>query len=252
MTVQNKLLHRRCLGTISYPAGVFALPVEFWWSDKLMTAYNSEMLCGPDEYIHYDYTRKSFHATARNDLVGGMRGDWLLMLDTDHQFGPDLTARLLDRLNAFEVDVVAGIYTFKQPPYLPVAYQFNEKTGLGRVIGDWNPTGEGVLGNELIQADALGAGCLMVRARVYDRIFEELRERPFDSVRQLGEDMSFFERLKRLGIKTYFDPRIESKHLEVCPRGLADTQQDAYSVEPPRPGMAIKPVNGMAREYMEA
>jgi hypothetical protein len=229
------------------PAGVPAMLTPFTIAWGEMCAYNAEILCGPDEYVHRTWTQKSFHSAARNELVGEMRGDWLLMVDTDHWFEPDLTARMLDRLNTFEVDVVCGVYTFKTPPYLPVLYQFNENTGLGRVIGDWNATGEGVLGNELVQVDAAGAGCLMVRASVYDRVFAELGEKPFDSVRHLGEDMSFFERLKRLGIKSYFDPRIECHHLEVRRTSLADCNRAAYIVGQPRPGMAIKPVDALER-----
>lgn len=209
------LLGKKPIGTIAYLGGVPAVLEEFCFSFAQMMQYNAEFLCGPNEYIHLDRAKVSFHAFARNRLADNMRGDWLLMLDTDHQFEPDLCHRLLDRMDRCNVDVIAGVYAYKNPPHLPTLYHWNENDGLEQ-IGKWEGRAT------LFECGSAGAGALMVRRKVFDRIEEELKEGPFSVIHPWGEDHSFFSRLKKLGIKAYFDPRIEAKHLAVKPVSIHD------------------------------
>jgi GT2 family glycosyltransferase len=143
-----------------------------------------------------------------------MQGDWLLMLDTDHVFEPDLCARLLKLANECEVDVITGLYQFKHGHHSPVLYRFQEPASCP--WGDWDREAK------LFQVDGAGAGCLWVRRSVFQRLRAELGDGPFDITPPFGEDFSFFRRLATLGIPAYCAPAVECHHLRSAPVTLAD------------------------------
>jgi glycosyltransferase involved in cell wall biosynthesis len=207
-----------------------ALLEEFTFSLAQMIQFNAEALCGPGEYVHLDRTKASFHSFARNQLAQHMQGDWLLMLDTDHQFTPDLCLRLLDRMNVTGADVIVGLYQHRQWPHAPVLYLKNEES-LYSPIGAWGMEG---ISPDVFTVDSAGAGCLMVRRKVFDRIRDELHESPFDIIAPFGEDHSFAKRCEKLGIKIVCDPRIECNHLQVRPISLADYDRSAVMLNEPQ------------------
>jgi GT2 family glycosyltransferase len=131
-----------------------------------------------------------------------------VMLDCDTSFEADFAARLVSTMYRYDLDVVTGVYSFKQPPYSPVLYMRNTETDQHEPVKDWDSSAE------LFQVDAAGGGCLCVRRRVFDRIRRELNEQPFERMGSKGEDFSFFRRLKALGIKTYCAWKIEMVHLD--------------------------------------
>jgi len=193
-----------------------AVPEPFCFSLTQMVQYNTEYFCGAGEAVHYTHSTVSFHSFARNDLVRQMIGDWLLMLDTDHQFEPDLAMRMLSLMDKHNIDVLTGVYVFKGDPHPPVLYTYDEKTKGLQNIGNWE--GEG----DIMEVGSAGGGCLMIRRSVFDRIKKELKEEPFEISGKYGEDHSFFLRLKKLKIKAYFAPNIESYHLVLKPLTLKD------------------------------
>ena len=181
------------------------MPTPFLWAWTQFLQYNGKHL-GP---IHYINTSSSFHAKARNQIVEETKGDWVLMLDTDQTFGPDILHRMLIRMEKDDLDVLTGMYQFKQPPHSPVLFKWN---------------GDATIRLQEYQAHAYdqfhyfpvecaGAGCLLVKDRVFERILKELKENPFDIITPLGEDFSFFKRLQRLGIESWCDPAITCEHL---------------------------------------
>ena len=201
------LLGNKTIGTIAY-LGAGAIYEEFFWSLNQMIQYNYEYLCESGERIHYDRVKQSYHSYARNELARRMRGDWLLMLDTDHAFAPDICARMLHLMYKHDVDVIVGKYRYKMPPHAPVLYKRNEDDAL-EVIVDWDKS------LELVQVDSSGGGCLLVKREVYDRIENELHELPFIEINPYSEDHSFFIRLAKLNIKTYCATNINYNHLSV-------------------------------------
>jgi len=209
---------KRIIGTISYMGGVGYLPELFCWSWGQMIQWNTEYLCQPGEIIHYDRATVSFHSYARNTVVEKMRGDWLLMLDTDHSFEPDICGRMLNLMEKAEIDVLTGLYQYKGQPHSPVLYR---EHGEGYfAIGGWDKD------VRAFQVDSAGAGCLFVRKVVYDRIRAELQESPFDITFPFSEDHSFFRRLKRLGIKSYCAPDIQYHHLAMKEITMDDYHED--------------------------
>lgn len=217
----------RAIGTIGYMGGIMALPEPFVWSWTQLVEFNHSGMCQPGEYVHYDRSRFSLHWSARNELVERMRGDWLLMLDTDVVFEPDLAARLVGTMYKYDLDVVAGIYPFKKAPSCPVLFLYNPETDRHDAIIDWDRS------CELFEFSGGGAGCLLIRRRVFDRIAAELKERPFDIIHPLGEDNSFFARIRKLGIKAMCAWRVECGHLDYAARVIERKNQnrDRFSFE---------------------
>ncbi len=217
------LMMNRCIGSVVYLGGIPAVLEEFCWSWGQMIQCNTELLCGPGEMIHYDRTRFSVHDVARNVLAESMRGDWIVMLDTDHQFDPDICARLLNAADTCNVDVVSGLYRFRTPPHHPVLYLMID--GEMRSLGDYDHK------MKYMQVDSAGAGCLFVRRRVFDRIKAELKEGPFNRIGVMGEDHSFFLRLKKLGIKAVAAMDVECHHLQVKPLSGKDFDPEIVDLE---------------------
>jgi hypothetical protein len=107
-----------------------------------------------------------------------------------------------------EADVLTGLYAYRQPPHYPVLYVWNPNTQRHDIVASWDKSAE------VFRIDSAGAGILLVKRKVYDRIKRELKERPFTRIGQTGEDHSFFTRLRKLDIPAYCAPRIEAEHLE--------------------------------------
>lgn len=220
------LMMNRCVGTVARMGGVPALLSEFVDSFADLMAWNTQYLCGPGEYVHYPRPPKaSIHDFARNSMADAMRGDWLLMLDSDHAFDPDLTWRLLRVADATGVDVVTGMYVFRQPPHPPVLFRMRE--GGMHPVGGWDETAEAM------EVDSAGAGCLLVRRGVFNRIRDELKEAPFDRIKGYGEDHSFFLRLKKLEIKAVCAMRVECHHLQIRPLSVSDYDREGVELNTP-------------------
>lgn len=214
------ILGRKTLGTVGYMGGVPAVLETFCWCWSQMVQYNAEFLETGLTCIHYDRARYSDHAPARNSLVEGMLGEWLLMLDTDHEFEPDILRRFLTLQAETGAQVISGLYRFKTEPYSPVAYANGSQP-----VASWPDD------LQLFEIDGGGGGALFVMREVYNRITEELKCGPFDRLLGISEDHSFFQRCKKLGIKTYLAPRIEAHHLHIVPVTSVDAVAADRAVE---------------------
>lgn len=215
------ILGNKAIGTVAYLGGLPALLESFCWSWGQMIAYNAEWV-EPGRYVHYERSTFSDHAPARNNLVSSFLGDWLVQLDTDHAFEPDLINRLVWTADNLGLDVLSGIYQMKQSPHVPVIYQWigpDDAPGL-QPMASWDKR------LKVVQIGSAGGGCLFVRRSVFDRIVNELNEQPFDRLNSYSEDHSFFLRLKRLDIPAYAALNIECNHLRVTPVTLDDLPQN--------------------------
>lgn len=219
-----KRLGNQPIGTIAYLGGLPAVLEPFCWAWGQLVQFNTEYLCGPGQYVHYDKATVSLHDFARNSLVERYLGDWLLMLDTDHAPPPDLAARLVGLMTLYDVGVLSAVYCHRAGPRSPVLYQWNEEGTAVLPIGDWDP------GARLLQVGSAGGGALLVRRWVYDRIRIELQEEPFVRRYPLGEDHSFFQRCRDLDILTYAAIQVESPHLEVRAFGLEDFDREILPI----------------------
>lgn len=228
----HMLIFKRPIGTLSYCVGYGPVNLtDFTWSWGNMIQYSNEYCCraSQGEYLHQSCGRSSDVSDSRNYLSKAFLGDWLWMTDCDHAFEPDIVARMLSLFNApspdgDRVDVLSGFYRYRAHPYLPVVFHFDEGSGLHHNIGPVD------FSQHIIRIHGCtGAGCLMVRRSVFDRIARELKEEPFTRIPPVGEDFSFGHRLRRLGIKWWLAPRIKSDHLTV--KRVTDADFDLNAVE---------------------
>ena len=258
---------RKPKGTVAYMGGIPAVYEPFCWAWGQLIQYNEEFLCNDKEYIHYYRATFSDHAPARNSIVKSSLGDWLFMLDTDHIFEPDILHRLLRSMEELDLDVITGIYQFKKHPFSPVIYKWEddneeqdekevvklvekilpnqkEENKLSRPKKDITNFPQAIAGWDksvkLMRIGSTGAGCLLVKQKVFDRIKIELNEEPFSRIKSFSEDHSFFYRLKQLDIKVFCDMRVQCKHVILKEIDLED--YDEENVDKAEP----KPVDGFA------
>lgn len=211
------LLGKKALGTVAYLGGLPAILENFTWAWGQMIAYNNEWVLS-DNYIHLDRATYSDHAPARNSLVSSFLGNWLIMLDTDHYFEPDIINRLTWIADTLDIDVLSGIYLMKRHPHVPVLYQWvgDKENPALQPMANWDKN------LKVVQIGSAGGGCLFVRRRVFDRITAELNEQPFDHIGAYSEDHSFFFRLKKLDIPAYAALHVQCHHLRIAEVTLDD------------------------------
>ena len=200
------LIGRKTIGTVGFMGGVPTTPTPFTkaWGDIIQ--YNYEYLLQPTQRIQYIHSTVSYHSLARDGLVDSMKGDWLLMLDMDVIPEPDIVYQMLYQMNTHKIDVLLGIYPYKGRIHAPVLYGYNPRKKSRFIIGDWDSK------FDVIPCDGAGAGCLMIRKSVVDKI-KATGESLFSIKEPYSEDNSFFMRCRELKIPIYFSPKIRLQHL---------------------------------------
>jgi len=182
------------------------------WQDTVYKSFTDDLAklllfsqnqIGP---LHYVTANVSYHELARKQIVDSFLGDWVLMLDTDHAFHPDLLTRMLALKEKYQTPVLSAIYQFKHPPHSPVATLWREDGKLAPLI-DWDRSGE------VVDVGAVGAGCLLVDRKVFDEIKRKLKEDPFGIRLGLSEDYSFCQRCRDLKIPVSLALQIECHHV---------------------------------------
>lgn len=126
--------------------------------------------------------------------------EWLMFLDDDHVFPPELLTRLL----AHDVAIVGALYMQRQVPFAPIAY--SNKTEDERYIpvqlADHGP-------NDLIEVAALGTGGMLIRSEIL-RAMQE----PWFEHGRASEDLIFCDRVYELGLgPVYCDLGARMGHL---------------------------------------
>ena len=210
------------------------------WADNTYSSFTDSLvelmqvtertICGPGEMLLYNKATISWHSGARNQIVEDAEGEWIFMLDTDHVFAPDLLIRLLEIRKKYGTEVLSGVYQYKHHPHGPVAGFWQGDKALAP-LADWDRSAE------ILEVGAVGAGCLLVDRKVYNRIKRELGELPFDITEGLSEDYSFCRRCRKLGIPVYLAPRVQCHH-------TIRTVLDLEDYRPPAQTKAVQIVNG--------
>lgn len=113
--------------------------------------------------------------------------DFLLWLDADHTFPPDLVARLA----AHGLPIIGCNYRFRDP-------EAARSTAANWVEGDRKAVEPKALGVEPV--DALGLGACLIKAEVFRTM-----KRPWFSMWLSGEDSYFFGQAKAQGFQPHVD-----------------------------------------------
>lgn len=152
---------------------------------------------------------------ARNELVewfmaSGM--EWFLSVDTDIILPEMVIPRLLARGKQL---IGALIYVAAEPIfpqiYTKIADFGFEGMGQYMVNDKWEP-------GELVEADATGAGCLLIHREVFESIppAKQFRwfQHEFEGTDMFGEDFTFCRRARSAGHQLYIDTAVKAGHIK--------------------------------------
>lgn len=150
---------------------------------------------------------------ARNQLTqyalekGGC--DFVLWLDSDMTFEPDLLERLMEDIDGKQA--VTGLCFGRRPPFKPCIYKSIrvEKEGLGVMphADNWYDYPR----DQLFEVEGFGFACVLMRMDMLDAM--SVYGIPFFPVAGLGEDLSFCWRARQLDIRLWCDSRLKIGHI---------------------------------------
>lgn len=125
--------------------------------------------------------------------------DYVLFVDSDMVFPPDLIAQLLKH----DKDIVSGACFARKAPHFPCFFSSisSEKC---------QPMTEYSRG--LVEVAGVGAACVMIKTQVFKDIYASGQLCYFPIV-NLGEDVAFCRRAIELGYKVFVDTNLQIGHI---------------------------------------
>ena len=147
---------------------------------------------------------------SRNKIVVDFmktNAEWLFFLDADVHLPIDAIPRLIKR----QLPIISGLYYTRFPPIVPVMWKIGKDKK--EAIIDYHP-------GDLVQADAGGAGCLLIHRSVIEKMEQPyfnwtLGHRP-EKMESMSEDFYFQRKLRTLGYKFIIDTSVVCKHEANC------------------------------------
>lgn len=165
--------------------------------------------------------------------------DYMLCLDADHTFPPDT----LDRLLEHNQMVVGANYVRRSLPTAPTAAMADKKgDGIEYLL---YTTAEKAAAGEVERAAHVGMGCVLINMKLFDVLqldAEKRGEKSFmplfkfepaaDNRGMRGEDVYFFEKVRRAGVPVFVDHAVSwtvgHVHQIIMTHQHAIDQRDAY------------------------
>jgi len=147
----------------------------------------------------FDHARNSACENVLSSLFS-----WLFFLDDDIVCPPDTVLRLM----AHKKDIISGLYFRRSPPLAPVMMKLDgEKASF---ITQFQP-------GEIVEADFVGAGCLLIHRRVLEKVkypwFDwRVDRKDLKGNKRCSEDFAFCESAREAGFKIYVDTSIQCDH----------------------------------------
>lgn len=147
---------------------------------------------------------------SRDDLAvkaAQMEADYVLWLDSDMRFDPDLLVRLFDTLKKNDLDIVTGLYFRRVPPYSAVLFDKLEMDGEKCEWSEFKDVPEG-----LFEVGGCGFGCVLMKTDVFFDVQGKFGKM-FTPIGGTGEDLAFCWRARQCGYKIVCDPSIVCGHV---------------------------------------
>lgn len=141
--------------------------------------------------------------------------DYVLWLDSDMTFKPDLLKRLM--MN--DKPVCAGLYFTRRPPYQPAYWH---KIRMGTVEERETVRMVDVPKDELVEIDACGFAAVLTKVDVLSDVYNRYSTM-FSPFVGYGEDISFCIRAKNCGYSIWMDSKIPVGH-----KGMTIITQESY------------------------
>jgi hypothetical protein len=169
---------------------------------------------------------RSRNALVERSLERG--SEWILFLDDDHAFPPQLLNILLSR----ELPVVAGLYLQRTDPFLPIAYIDKDEQGRYTPV-DLNDCPQ----HGTIPVRAAGTGGMLIRSEV----FHQIPGPWFIHTTQQSEDLYFCDLLHEHGIPLALDLNARLAHLGVIAVAPDWVRPDGGGPEQWAAGLRVSP-----------
>lgn len=141
--------------------------------------------------------------------------DYILWIDSDMTFPPEMLLRLLEDAESMNLDYVSGLYFSRRYPTRPlilkdIQWERDEETGIIKHGAEmyWDYPEDSVF-----PIAGSGLGCVLMRTELAMKVAEAFMIPAFDPLPSFGEDYSFCWRLKQLGVKMWCDSRVKLGHV---------------------------------------
>ena len=173
----------------------------------------TELLLKHGDDVEVKYLKASLVYDARNQLTKYVLDrkcfDYVLWLDSDMTFKPDLLDRLMEDIEGREA--VSGLCFGRRPPFKPCIYRkLNVTTDGGMMM----PEAENWFDyprDQIFEVAACGFACVLMRVDVLERML--VYGVPFFPVGGLGEDLTFCWRAGKQDIHFHCDSRLKIGHI---------------------------------------
>ena len=166
----------------------------------------------PDE-VEVKYLKATLVYDARNQLANYVTSkggyDFVLWLDSDMTFAPDLLDRLIEDIEGRQA--VTGLCFGRRPPFKPCIYNHLEVQTNGQTVLPVCKNWFDYPRNQVFEIEACGFACLLMRMDMLEAM--GIYGVPFFPVGGLGEDLTFCWRAKKLDMKFHCDSRLKIGHI---------------------------------------
>lgn len=176
----------------------------------------------------------SLVAAARNTIVRrALAGaaEWVLQLDADMSFEPDLIVALLAHADATDRPIVGGLAfkVHRGGQVEPTMYRLQTEPATHlSVVSEWQD-------GALVEVDATGAACLLVHRSVYEKLDDGTHSPWFDDAdlagERIGEDISFCLRARRAGFPVYVATAVEVGHVKSHAFGVGEWRRQRAELD---------------------
>ena len=153
---------------------------------------------------------------ARNNLARQAikaEADYVLWLDSDMVFSPDLLQRMMKVSKENDIDFLTGLCFRRKPPYTPTLFDKLERleNGAGASYTALMSVPEG-----RFKVGGCGFAGVLMTADVILSVSAKFGGRMFDPLPGFGEDVAFCWRARQCGYDIWCDSEIELGHVGNC------------------------------------
>lgn len=153
---------------------------------------------------------------ARNNLARqavAEEADWVLWLDSDMVFNPDLLDRMLDVCEKNDISFLTALCFRRKPPYTPCLFE-----RLDKLPDDKGASYTALLSvpEGLFQVGGCGFAGVLMSTDVLISVAAQFGGQMFDPMKGFGEDVAFCWRARQCGYEIWCDSTIEMGHVGSC------------------------------------
>lgn len=163
---------------------------SYWWNYNNGNKYAFDIITPPKNLAGIADIRNNLAKIAMETNC-----DYLMWMDSDQIYPPDTIIKMLRHFNEADngnadlagLEAVGGLITYKEPPYIPHLYAKKHATKNTYHLARNFPL------DQLFKVEAVGFGCVMVKAEVFKRVPKPWFEFNTDENGELlsGEDLGF-------------------------------------------------------------